>query len=62
MAAHLSAGVYQRSTSHNIINTGIVPMKLYSIFAPSGHRDDAEQHTCADDAADQAAFDGKTTE
>jgi mannose-6-phosphate isomerase-like protein (cupin superfamily) len=49
-------------TNHNIINTGNVPMKLYSIYAPPNHRDGVVHHTRADAEADDEHFDGKTTE
>src|ERR1035437_397944 len=47
-------------TNHNIINTGTVPMKLYSIYSPPNHRDGVVHNTRAD--ADNEHFDGKTTE
>lgn len=49
-------------TNHNIINTGSVAMKLYSIYAPPNHRDGVVHHTRADAEADNEHFDGKTTE
>jgi mannose-6-phosphate isomerase-like protein (cupin superfamily) len=47
---------------HNIINTGSVPLKLYTIYAPPNHRDGVVHHTRADAEADTEHFDGKTTE
>jgi mannose-6-phosphate isomerase-like protein (cupin superfamily) len=41
-------------THHNIINTGSVPLKLHTLYAPPNHRAEAE--------ADNEHFDGKTTE
>jgi mannose-6-phosphate isomerase-like protein (cupin superfamily) len=49
-------------TNHNIINTGSVAMKLYSIYSPPNHRDGVVHHTRADAEADNEHFDGKTTE
>ena len=49
-------------THHNIINTGDVPMKLYTLYAPPNHRDGVVHHTRADAEADSEHFDGKTTE
>jgi mannose-6-phosphate isomerase-like protein (cupin superfamily) len=49
-------------TNHNIINTGSVAMKLYSIYAPPNHRNGVVHHTRADAEADNEHFDGKTTE
>ena len=48
--------------NHNIINTGSVPLKLYTIYAPPNHRDGVVHHTRADAEADNEHFDGKTTE
>jgi mannose-6-phosphate isomerase-like protein (cupin superfamily) len=49
-------------TNHNIINTGTVPMKLYTIYSPPNHRDGVVHHTRAEAEADNEHFDGKTTE
>lgn len=48
--------------NHNIINTGSVPLKLYTIYAPPNHRDGVIHRTRADAEADNEHFDGKTTE
>ncbi|TZF89687.1 cupin domain-containing protein [Cognatilysobacter lacus] len=48
--------------SHNIINTGGSPLKLYTIYAPPNHRDGVVHRTAADAEADSEHFDGKTTE
>jgi mannose-6-phosphate isomerase-like protein (cupin superfamily) len=47
---------------HNIINTGSVPLKLYTIYSPPNHRDGVVHHTRADAEADNEHFDGGTTE
>jgi len=47
---------------HNIINTGNVPLKLYTLYSPPNHRDGVVHHTRADAEADSEHFDGKTTE
>jgi mannose-6-phosphate isomerase-like protein (cupin superfamily) len=49
-------------TTHNIINTGSVSLKLYTLYAPPNHRDGVVHHTGADAEADNEHFDGKTTE
>lgn len=49
-------------TRHNIINTGNVSMKLYTLYAPPNHRDGIIHHTRADAEADNEHFDGNTTE
>ena len=46
----------------NIINTGSVPLKLYTIYSPPNHRDGVVHHTRADAEKDNEHFDGKTTE
>ena len=48
--------------NHNIINTGNVPLKLYTLYAPPNHRDGVVHHTRDDAEADDEDFDGKTTE
>lgn len=49
-------------TRHNIINTGELPLKLYTIYSPPNHRDGVVHHTPADAEADAEQFDGVTTE
>ena len=49
-------------TKHNIVNTGSVPMKLYSLYSPPNHRDGVVHQTKAIAEADDEHFDGKTTE
>ena len=47
---------------HNIINTGSVPMKLYTLYSPPNHRDSVVHHTSVEAEKDNEHFDGKTTE
>lgn len=49
-------------TNHNIINSGSVPLKLYTLYAPPNHRDGVVHQTRADAEADNEHFGGKTTE
>jgi len=56
------AVVVPAGMNHNIINTGSVPLKLYTIYSPPNHRDGVVHHTRADANADNEHFDGKTTE
>ena len=49
-------------TNHNIVNTGTVPMKLYTLYSPPNHRDGVVHHTRVEAEADNEHFDGKTTE
>ena len=54
--------VVPAGVNHNIINTGNIPLKLYTLYAPPNHRDGVVHHTRADAEADNEHFDGKTTE
>src|SRR5512133_3527115 len=56
------AVVVPAGTNHNIINTGSVPLKLYTLYAPPNHQDGAVHHTRGEAEADTEHFDGKTTE
>ena len=57
-----SAVIVPAGANHNILNTGSVPLKLYTIYAPPNHRDGVVHHTREDAEADDEHFDGKTTE
>ncbi|MFI9652209.1 cupin domain-containing protein [Guyparkeria halopsychrophila] len=57
-----SAVIVPAGAKHNIINTGSVPLKLYTIYAPPEHRDGVVHHTPEEAEADDEHFDGKTTE
>ena len=48
--------------NHNIINTGTVPLKLYTLYSPPNHRDGVVHRTRAEADTDNEHFDGKTTE
>ena len=56
------AVVVPAGTNHNIINTGSVPMKLYTLYAPPNHRDGVVHLTRAAAEADDEQFDGETKE
>jgi mannose-6-phosphate isomerase-like protein (cupin superfamily) len=56
------AVIVPAGTNHNIINTGSVPLKLYTLYSPPNHRDGVVHRTRADAEADNEHFDGKTTE
>jgi len=57
-----SAIVVPSGAKHNIINTGDVSLKLYTIYAPPNHQDGVVRHTRKDTENDHEHFDGKTTE
>jgi mannose-6-phosphate isomerase-like protein (cupin superfamily) len=48
--------------NHNIINTGTVPLKLYTLYAPPNHRDGVIHESRADAEGDTEHFNGRTTE
>ncbi len=48
--------------NHNIVNTGSVPLKLYTLYAPPNHRDGVVHHTREEAEADSEEYDGRTTE
>jgi mannose-6-phosphate isomerase-like protein (cupin superfamily) len=48
--------------NHNIINTGSVALKLYTLYAPPHHRDGVIHKTRADAEGDTEHFSGTTTE
>jgi len=54
--------VVPAGATHNIANTGSVPLKLYTLYAPPNHRDGVVHHTRAQAEADTEQFDGKTSE
>jgi mannose-6-phosphate isomerase-like protein (cupin superfamily) len=55
--------VVPAGTNHNIINTGKVPLKLYTIYAPPNHPDGLIHHTRAEAMADEHDhFDGKLSQ
>ncbi len=52
--------VIPAGTEHNVVNTGDVPLKLYSVYSPPEHMDKTVHRTKADDAEEH--WDGVTTE
>ena len=55
-----SAVIIPAGVRHNVINTGEVQLKLYSVYAPPEHKDQTVQATKADEKEEH--FDGITTE
>lgn len=47
---------------HNVRNTGKMPLKIYTLYAPPVHRRDVVQGTKAAAEKQQEHFDGKTSE
>lgn len=57
-----TAIVVPAGTRHNIINTGNIPLKLYTIYSPPNHRDKTIHPTKQDALVDEEHFDGITSE
>lgn len=58
-----SAVVVPAGAQHNVINTsGAEKLSLYTIYSPAHHKDGIVRATKADAMANEAEFDGKTTE
>jgi mannose-6-phosphate isomerase-like protein (cupin superfamily) len=47
---------------HNVVNTGVKTLKLYTLYAPPEHRDAVVRDTKAEAEATEEHFDGATTE
>lgn len=61
----ISAGfaiVVPAGANHNIVNTGTIPLKLHTLYAPPNHRDGVIHRTRDDAEKDTEQFDGKTTD
>ena len=56
------AGIAPAGANHNVINTGDVPLKLYTVYSPPEHQDGTVHATKADAMAADEHFDGRTTE
>jgi mannose-6-phosphate isomerase-like protein (cupin superfamily) len=58
-----SAIIVPAGAQHNIINTSATEnLKLYTIYSPAHHKDRIVRSTKADAEANEAEFDGVTTE
>jgi len=57
-----SAVVIPAGAKHNVVNTGEVDMKLYTIYTPPEHRDGVVHATKEEAEANEEHFDGTTTE
>src|SRR5690606_27965588 len=56
------AMIVPAGASHNVRNTGDVPLKLYTLYAPPEHLEGTVHATREEAEADHEHFDGKTTE
>lgn len=57
-----SAIVIPSGVQHNIKNTGRIPLRMYTLYAPPHHADGTVHATRADADAAEEHFAGKTTE
>ena len=58
-----NAIVVPAGAKHNVINvSGAEPLKLYTIYSPAHHKDGIIRATKKEAAANEAEFDGVTTE
>lgn len=48
--------------NHNIVNTGTVPLKLYTLYSPPNHRDGVIHEKRSDAEGDTEHFNGETSE
>ena len=55
-----SAVVIPAGVNHNVVNTGDLVLKLYSVYAPPEHKDKTVHKTKSDEVEEH--FDGVTTE
>jgi len=56
------AGIVPAGAQHNVINTGDVDLKLYTVYSPAEHRDGVVRATKAEAESTEEHFDGTTTE
>ncbi|MFN7160301.1 MAG: cupin domain-containing protein [Candidatus Gracilibacteria bacterium] len=54
------AVIIPQGAKHNVVNTGTIPLRLYSLYSPAEHKDRTVHKTKADEKEEH--FDGKTTE
>jgi mannose-6-phosphate isomerase-like protein (cupin superfamily) len=57
-----STVVVPQGITHNIINTGTAPMKLYTLYMPPHHKDGVLHKTKEEAEADDEHFDGVMTQ
>ena len=56
------AVVVPRGAEHNVVNVGSGDLKLYTIYSPAHHKDGVVRATRDEAMANEAEFDGETTE
>lgn len=56
------AVIVPSGAEHNVINTGALPLKLYTIYSPAHHKDQIRRATKEEALSNETEFDGVTTE
>jgi len=56
------AAIVPAGARHNVVSTGSVDLKLYTLYGPPEHRDGVVHATRAEAETDHEHFDGKTSE
>ena len=56
------AVVVPSGVKHNIVNTGKILLRLYTIYSPPNHRDAVVHHDRSEAESDSEHFEGETTE
>jgi mannose-6-phosphate isomerase-like protein (cupin superfamily) len=62
MVAEGDAIVVPAGARHNIINTGTIPFKMYTIYGPPNHKKGTIRKTKEDAEKNGEVFDGQTSE
>jgi mannose-6-phosphate isomerase-like protein (cupin superfamily) len=62
MVAEGDAIVVPAGARHNIINTGTIPFKMYTIYGPPNHKEGTIRKTKEDVEKNGEVFDGQTSE
>ena len=56
------AVVVPQGARHNVVNTGVEPLKLYTVYSPPEHQDGVIHVTKSEALVAKEHFDGKTSE
>jgi len=56
------AVVVPAGAEHNVVNTGTEPLRFYTIYGPSHHKDQIVRSTKQEAVDNEEDFDGQTTE
>ena len=62
MVVEGDAIVVPAGAKHNIINTGTIPFKMYTIYGPPNHQEGTIRKTKEDAEKNDEVFDGQTSE